>query len=84
MGGGWRKKKKENGKVEEKYCFQSNKRWVEAMAPTHLAQSRTEAPGQLHPAIVIVFIIIVVIVITIVNVILISKSMEIASGVVLF
>ena len=36
--GGWRKKKKENVKVEEKYYFLSNKRWVEAMAPTHLAQ----------------------------------------------
>lgn len=29
MGDGWKRKKKENGKVEEKYCFQSNKKWVE-------------------------------------------------------
>lgn len=84
VGGGRRIKKMENKFTGGKYYFQSNKWWVEAMAPTHLAQSRTEAPGQLHPTIVIVFIIIVVIVITIVNVILISKSMEIASGVVLF
>ena len=62
------------------------RRWL----PHTWHSCRTEAPGQLHPTvviiiitIVIVVIIIVVIVITIVIVILISKSMEIASGMVL-
>ena len=82
MGGKRRKKKME--KWRKSIIFNQTRGGWRRWLPHTWHCCRTEAPGQLHPNIVIVVIIIVVIVITIVNVILISKSMEIASGVVLF
>ena len=38
VGVGRRKRKWKTNVLEEKYYFRSNKWWVEAMAPTHLAQ----------------------------------------------
>ena len=70
--------------MEESIIFNQTRGGWRRWLPHTWHCCRTEAPGQLHPNIVIVVIIIVVIVITIVNVILISKSMEIASGVVFF
>ena len=76
---GGRRRKKKMEKWRKSIIFNQTRGGWRRWLPHTWHSCRTEAPGQLHPTIVIV-----VIVITIVNVILISKSMEIASGVVLF